>query len=195
MRDKTFDSQKFCSEVHRQCEKVRENFLTTAVLDNPKRFELWTNRLTLKNKSQKTLVQLSILSWEMEPEVGILLRLEIERIVENSEDLNWIRLLIQSKAHCLLFLQDTKLWHTRDFFGNVFNEKELKKALGSLAFQFKSTRRPRQVQRRRGYQDHGSWRAPHEHHSYYDGTSDQLLVESKRSVCQDTLAFLQAFLE
>jgi hypothetical protein len=131
----------------------------------------------------------------MEPEVGILLRLEIERIVENSEDLCWIRLLIQSKAHCLLFLQDTKLWHTRDFFGNIFNEKELKRALGSLAFQFKSVRRPRQIQRRRGYQDKGSWRAPHEHHSYYDGASDQLLVESKRSVCQDTLAFLQAFLE
>lgn len=195
MRDKSFDSQKFCSEVHRKCDNVRENFLTTAVLDNPKRFERWTNRLILKNKSKKILVQLSILSWEMEPEIGILLRLEIERVVENSEDLNWIKLLIQSKTHSLLFLQETKLWHSRDFFGNIFNEKELKKALGSFAFEFKRTKRPRRAQRRRGYQDKGSWRAPHERHSYYDGTSDQCLLEAKRSACQDTLLFLQAFLE
>lgn len=195
MRDKSFDSQMFCSEVQRQCENVRENFLTTAVLISSKRLERWTNRLILKNKSQKTLVQLSILSWEMEPEIGILLRLEIEKLVENSEDLCWIRLLIQSKAHCLLFLQETKLWHTRDFFGNIFNEKELKKALGSLVFEFESTKRPRRVQRHRGYRDKGSWRAPHEHHSYYDGTSDQLLKEENRSARQDTLAFLQAFLE
>jgi hypothetical protein len=131
----------------------------------------------------------------MEPEIAILLRLEIEKLVENSEDLHWIRLLIQSKAHCLLFLQESQLWHTRDFFGNIFNEEELKKALGSLVFEFESTKRPRLPQRRRGYRDKGSWRAPHEHHSYYDGTSDQLLLEENRSARQDTLVLLQAFLE
>lgn len=195
MRDKSFDSQIFCSEVQRKCEAVRENFLTTAVLASSKCVERWTNRLVLKDKSLKTLVNLSILSWEMEPEISVLLRMEIQEIVESSEDLDWIALLLQSKAHCLLFLQETTLWHTRDFFGNFFTEKVLKKALKTLDFQFKSSKRPREVQRHRGYQDKGSWRAPHEHHSYYDGTSDQILLEEKRSAHQDTLVFLQAFLE
>jgi hypothetical protein len=195
MRDKSFDFSDFCSEVHHKCEEVCENFLTTAVLDDPKRVRQWTNRLGLKNKSQKVLVNLSILSWWMIPEIGMLLRLEILELVENNEDLGWIALLLQSKAHCLLFLQETKTWHTRDFFGNHFTASELEFALNTIYFMFESTKRPRQVQRRRGYQDKGSWRAPHKHHSYYDGTSDQILLEAKRCALQDTLAFLQAFLE
>lgn len=195
MRDQSFDSQGFLFEVYRKCEAVRENFLTTAVLDSSKCFDKWTNRIGLKRKDEKTLVNLSILSWLMEPEVGVLLRMEIQEIVKNSEDLGWIVLLLQSEGHCKLFLCDTRLWHTRDFFGNYFTTSELKKALNSIYFQLESTKRPRRVQRHRGYRDKGSWRAPHEHHSYYDGTSDQILVEEKRRTHQDTLAFLQAFLE
>lgn len=195
MRDKSFDSQIFCSEVHHKCEEVRENFLTTAVLVNSKNFERWTNRLGLKDKSKKVLMNLSILSWWMEPGIGTLLRLEILEVVEDSEDLGWIALLLQSKAHCLIFLQETKKWHTRDFFGNIFTTKELKRALKTVYFIFESTKQPRRVQRFRGYRDKGSWRAPHEHHSYYDGTSEQNLLEEKRRIHQDTLAFLQAFLE
>lgn len=195
MRDQSFDSQGFLFEVYRKCEAVRENFLTTAVLDSSKCFDKWTNRIGLKRKDEKTLVNLSILSWLMEPEVGVLLRMEIQEIVKSSEDLGWIVLLLQSEGHCKLFLCETKLWHTRDFFGNYFTTLELKKALNSIYFQLESTKKPRRVQRHRGYRDKGSWRAPHEHHSYYDGTSDQILVEEKRRTHQDTLAFLQAFLE
>lgn len=195
MRDQSFDSQSFLSEVYRKCEAVRENFLTTAVLDSSKCFDKWTNRIGLKRKDEKTLVLLSVLSWLMEPEVGVLLRLEILEIIKNSEDLGWIALLLQSEGHCKIFLCETKLWHTRDFFGNYLTTKDLKSALNSIYFQLESTKRPRRVQRHRGYRDKGSWRAPHEHHSYYDGTSDQNLLEEKRRTHQDTLAFLQAFLE
>lgn len=195
MRDKSFNSQIFCSEVLHKVEDVSEYFLTTAVLISSKRFEKWTNRIGLKDRSQTTLVNLSILSWFMEPEIGILLRMEVQEVIKNNEDLFWIALLLQSKAHCLLFLQETQLWHTRDFFGNIFTTAEMKKALKSIYFIFYSSRQPRRKQRRRGYQDKGSWRAPHEHHSFYDGTAEQILLEENRSINQDTLELLQAFLE
>lgn len=195
MRNPHFDAGRFSAEVRRRGKKARENFLTDAALVNPTLESSFENRLGLKVRDADSLVLLSIMSWYLDPGIGVLLRLEILEKIENNRDLVWIKLLLDSEPRAILFLQETQLWDTNQFFGNLFTDKMMKKVSRSLYLKFKSKRRPRRKVRRRGYQDKGTWRAPHEHHSFYDGTKEQIVLEQERRSYKDSLLFLRGFLE
>lgn len=196
MRDISFDSQSFLVELEHVVGKKRQHFLlSTSALDNSNRLRDWENSFILRDRSFTSLVILSIFSWYIPEEFGILLRMDIQEKVKNNEDLGFVELLLISKAHCLNFLLDTKLWHTRDFFGNILCEKNIKKALDSVKFRFRKKKKPTKLVYRRGYKDKGSRRKDVNPNAFIDTSSLVREEEIKKQSHLDTLAFLQAFLE
>lgn len=196
MRDISFDSQSFLIELEHVVGKKRQHFLlSTSALDNSNRLQDWENSFILKDRSLTSLVILSIFSWYIPEEFGILLRLDIHEKVKNNTDLGFVELLLISKGHCLNFLLDTRLWHTRDFFGNILNEKNIKKALNSVKFRFRNKKKPTKLVYRRGYKDKGSRRKDVNPNAFIDTSSLVREEETKKQSHLDTLAFLQAFLE
>jgi hypothetical protein len=197
MRDISLDSQSFLRELESVVGKKRQHFLlSTSALDNSNRFKRdWENSFILKDRSLCTLTILGIFSWYIPEEFGVLLRLDLEEKVKNNEDLFFLRLLLKSKVHCLNFLLDTKLWHTRDFFGNIFTEKNIQKALKSVRPRFRKTSEPTKLVYRRGYKDKGSRRKDVNPNAFIDTSSLVRDEEIRKQSQDDTLAFLQAFLE
>jgi hypothetical protein len=84
-------------------------------------------------------------------------------------------------------------YHERRFFGNV--EGVIKKLLGSLRPCLSKDRRPKRVQRKRGYQDHGTlrpqerWRETHD----WSLTEEQNRIEAERQAIEDTADFLKGW--
>lgn len=193
MRDIRCSSETFCSNIRSQIESCDEFFLRTSALVSPKRLERWENRIVLKDKSSTTLALLAVASWQMEPGIGILLRLEIQELVETNEDLDWLRFLIQSETYCYLWLIETQKWNVREFFGNYLTKNNLTKALKSIRFKFRTTSSPTRVQRRRGYKDKGSLKKDHAD-QFCDCTKEHMVLESYRESLQDTYLLLQGFL-
>lgn len=194
MRNLRCSSETFCSNVKSQIRLCDEFFLRTSALVSSKRLEKWTNRIHLKSKSSTTLVLLAIASWQMEPEIAILLRFELQEIINNNEDLDWLRFLIQSEAHCYIWLLETQKWSSRHFFGNICTQQQITKALKSIKFEFQRTSKPTRVQRRRGYKDKGSLKkvSPNQ---FIDFTAEQKELERKRESLRNTYLLLQGFLE
>lgn len=194
MRNSSLDSQDFNRQVFLRTMETSDLFLRTAVLDssNPRRF---TNEVGIKKSDVTTLVCLAICSWEMEPEVGVLLRLAIEEKIRNKLDMFWIKAMLESKAYCFLFLQQTQRWHTRDFFGNIYTKQNLQTALSCIYFrQLKINPIVKRTVRRRGYKDKGSRRQPHELHQFVEYTNEMNLLEQERDFVDDSYQFLLGFL-
>lgn len=158
-------------------------------------FEL---RIDGKLKLREKLV-LAIYSWYTSSDVlrvYLRLYLEEEGLLGLSEsDQFLLKLVTTSKAETKLFLLDTSLWSTRDFFGNMFNSRELKQLLAKIHVSIVSMPKPKFPQRHRGYRDKGSWKKPHEVHSFYSKDwsqlEDQNEIERQRRVLKETLQFVQ----
>lgn len=194
MRDLRFDPQAFCSELSQKLEKLAKDseILSRITPIDWSRFE---NSYVLKDKSVENLVRLSIFSWYIPREFGILLREEITQIISHREELDFIQLLLEAKPRMLLYLVMTTKWHTRDFFGNVLNEKILRQSMMLLGCLYESKKKPKRTEYRRGYRDKGSLKLLHEYHSFVDSTSEQNSLERQRIVRQQSLLFLRGFLE
>lgn len=194
MRNLSCSSETFCSNVKSQIRYCDEFFLRTSALVSSKRLEKWTNRILLKSKDSTTLALLAIASWQMDPDIAILLHFELRELIESNDDLDWLRFLIQSETHCYLWLLETKKWSTREFFGNICTKQQITKALKSMKFEFQKTSKPTRVQRRRGYKDKGSLKkvSPNQ---FIDFTAEQKELERKRESLRNTYLLLQGFLE
>lgn len=218
MRDQSFDSQSFvCSlETFADCDTVRvqSSELLSRITPNDEglyeeeikrrkksNFRAWPEKKTnllkfensfvLKDKSLSNLVCLAIVSWYIPEELGILLRMELSKLSGN-EDLFILRFLVENKGIMLCFLEETSLWHTRDFFGNIATQ--LPKCLNTVRPRFSSTRKPTRVQRHRGYRDKGSLRLKHEYHSFAEGTLEQQKIEEAREISNFTADYIFGFL-
>lgn len=193
MRDKFLDSQSFCSELERICLSVnsRSKFLRSSVSDNSKylytRFE---NRLRIRTRAKKKLIGLAILSWYLPEEIGVLINLELREIWEESEEFLFPAMLLESKGQMLLFLLETRNYHTRDFFSNIINEEIVKNLLRLVAPVYKTRSKPKRVQRHRGYRDKGTLKLPHEVHELANRTAEVKELEEKRKSSQDSINFL-----
>lgn len=195
MRDSSFDSQSFLIELEKIAEKSKQYFLlSTSVLDNPNRKARWENTFSFQRRDLNFFIMLSIVSWYIPEEYGILLRMSIAEETKESEE-PIIGTLLKSKAHCLCFLCDTHLWHTRDFFGNIFNQRIFRYIVKGVRPTLTSRKPPRQLVYRRGYKDKGSRRKDINPNLYIDTSSLVRDEELRTKSHQDTLAFLQAFLE
>lgn len=175
-----------------------DNFLSSSVLiDATRKTENFENRIRIKTREKKVLETLAILSWYKEPWIGWMIREEIEEMIslENSE-LSYILILLKSKESMILFLLDTLLYHSDEFFGFFSTETKLAQVLKiSTSFVFKRTSKPKELVYQRHYKDKGSLKLPHEDHSIGPQVRLQQRIEESRQANLDTLAFLQGFLE
>lgn len=86
----------------------------------------------------------------------MILRMDIEEKIKDKDDYWFVNLVLQSKVTCHLFLINTTLFHTRDFFGNFLTKEFLEKLRLHCRPKFEKKRKPTYPIRRRGYKDKGS---------------------------------------
>lgn len=172
----------------------RIGILRSHVADNPN--FLSENYMVLPYKL-KSILGLVILSWWISEEIGVILREDIrdKRLKRfNLEDQFLIEAFLIGKNETIQVLNDTSLWHSRDFYGNILYEG--KRCLERLRFRKNSTK-VIYPKRKRGYDDHGSrvpdskWLPKYD----YSLTELQNEIEAERKSQEDTLDFLKGFLE
>lgn len=191
-----FNSQSFISEVEKSLKKYSDKLFRSSAADNPKWLEPnFENSLVLKTRKLDDLVLLTLFSYYVPEELGVLLRLELQEVADRNPEVEILHFLLQGKGLMFCYLCDTNLWSTRDFFGNILNEKKLKRIQTFFAYRFKTKRRPKRVQRHRGYRDKGTLKENHEYHSFVSYTKEMKELEEQRMIQKDTLTLLQGFLE
>jgi hypothetical protein len=196
MRDVNLDLNQFSIQIEQRLKRYQEKFngLRMQVV-NSSTFTQNFSGFILKNLKLTDFQALCIASWYMPEEISYTLRFDLEdyNLKFDIDSRNINTLLLKSKAEMILFLQETKLWHTRDFFGNVLPSKI--KVLEDLRFRKISTK-VKEIQRKRGYHDHGTLRPKH----LWLPTSDfsltelQNQIEIKRQSQIDTTNFIGGWL-
>lgn len=188
-------SATFCAEL----ENILDEFITsssTEVLSRitpsvrDPRFE---NQFSISLRTQENLICLSLLSYYMPEEIGVILRMSISEEIQKT-DLDFLELLLKGKGQALCFLLDTSLWHSRDFFGNIVTPNNLKQSILSFRPKMQTRRRPKRVQRHRGYRDKGTLRRDSDKHDLWYSTAEQLEIEEERESQAHTLKFLEGWI-
>lgn len=195
MRDKV-NSQEFCSSVEslaRQWFSTRRKILSNHVVNSSN----FTDRklfFNLKYASKVELIKLAIVMWYADEEVHFVLRMDLEEKIKNLplEDQVIFNILLSSKAEMLIFLLETNLWHTRDFFGNILQNLE---QLDRLLIPKVPQNKVKRPARKRGYHDKGSWVLPHEWRpkSGWWYNEQHELLEATRSKLEHTSNFIRGF--
>lgn len=187
-------SEKFILSVKSRIERTSVKFLRSSALVNPNFLEKYDGTMIISTRDLDDLLVLGILSWYLDKEIGILLRLELEEIIHSNNDLFIINFVLTNKGSMLNFLLESGLWHTRDFFGNLLTDKRLSRLSKQLKFRKRVTIDPKRIQRKRGYKDKGTLKRRHEVHQLWVSTEEHNLLEEFRKTRQDTFDLLQGFL-
>lgn len=190
------DSQTFVLELEKILRSSLGTKFSTEVLSRmlPRVFEeRFENLIKIKDCSKVNLTVLSILSWYIPEELGVLLRLEIEEKVKNTE-MDYLVLLLQSRALCFNFLLDSKLWSARDFFGNILTKKNIEHSLKTIRPSLKSRRKPKKTQRHREYRDKGTLRKTSDKHDLWISTDEHLKLEETRLSNSLTHLFIEGWI-
>jgi len=193
MRNKNLDSANFCIQLDEITNSATSEFIDriTTVIASPNFLEKFTTDLILP-KDLNSLILLNILVWYLPEGIRELLRVQLEEI-KTSQDNFILKFFQKSKTEMIVFLQETSLWHTRDFFGNLYNTKKIQRVLKLVRFR-KRNKLVRKPQRKRGYNDKGSQRLEHERRSIGPQTRLQNLLETERLILQDTIHLIEGFL-
>jgi hypothetical protein len=103
-----------------------------------------------------------------------------------------MNLVLKDRTVALLWLSEN--YHERRFFGNLV--PQWRKTLENLKPLQVHERKPKRVQRKRGYQDHGTLRPSERWTEKYDWsfTEEQNLIEEQREIIEDTAALLEGWL-
>lgn len=155
----------------------------------------------------KALITFSIISWYTEEWLGFLIREQV--LIESTRlspyDQKVILLLLESKVTMQVFLLETQLWTTNQFFSHILSDIVKVKSTNydrltdelikktyfikikdlfqqNLIWEQPNARKP---QRKRGYDDHGHLSEPHETHSFKPddaGLLHQIFEERKASI-------------
>jgi len=179
--------QRILTIVRSETRRIKS--LRNHVVDNPT-FPSGDTTFRIKNLKSKELFELALISWYLPEEIAVLLRLDLEQIALKLEDEDFhqvpLMMVLSSKAETLLFLQETSLWSTREFFGSYLTSSGILRKLRPLVLS------PRVVkpQRKRGYHDQGS-RALDSHHlrarAYWKDTELHLEIEENRQALKDAI--------
>jgi hypothetical protein len=198
MRDYPSDKLAFNLSVEKQIGKMllsdSEN-LKNSVIDNSNFLYDNLTFYSLRNVGLKEMIQLSILSWYLPEEVRVVLQMDLSTKVNKFcfEDRIILEIILKSKAKMLIFLQETNLWHSRDFFGNILDGKTKLDRFFKLS---PLRRKIKRAQRKRGYDDHGSRVPEHKRKPKFDWSLTEKMnaIYSERDSFQDTLSFLEGAL-
>lgn len=201
MRDRNLDSYNFCKNVEtsvlrlvsRDLNDLRSDVIAISNFQSESSLPIYR----LGNLGKKDFIRLSIFSWYVPREIGVTLRLELEERLRYfaPEDRIVLNQFLKSKANMLIFLQETSLWHSRDFFGNILGKNNNLDRFFRSKF-FSLNKRVRYSQRKRGYDDHGSRVEDHRKLPKYDWSLTELQneIERNREIYQNTEDFLQGFI-
>lgn len=111
-------------------------------------------------------ILLGLYQWYCPREIGCLINLYLEEHW-GAEFLELKACLLTSKELALGAILESDQWSDRDFHGNILKEKHWKFFYQSY-LRRKPSKGPKRLIRRRGYNDHGSLRLPHESEPSYD---------------------------
>lgn len=179
MRDQNLNSQVFCSQLNRICETVSKDSEVLSRI-TPRLWERFENSYSFFEPDARKLVRIAILSWYLPEEYRILLQMSLKEEIKNKENLDYIEYLLESRCLMILFLQETSLWSTRDFFGNILTKESLIRAMFSVSCRYETLRKPKRSQRIRGYRDKGTMKLPHQVHDCSDLTIEQNELEKNK---------------
>lgn len=198
MRDTSFDSQNFCLQLDRKViEAATANSAELLSLITPSD-NGFLNTFRIKTNNKTDLLVLAIYSWYLDENIGMLLRWsmldKLKELDPESEKYLEVEICLRSRGLCLSWLQETSLYHTRDFFGNVLTDSRIRRCRHFFAAEFKTKRRSKRIQRHRGYRDKGSLRRASDRHELYSGTLEHQLLEKQRQVLADTVSLWEGFL-
>lgn len=199
MRDYPINRSSFNEQIKVQVNKMvnSENLKTlrSYVIDSSNFHWELTTFFNLKRKSLDDLIRLAIWSWYAPEEIKFLLQEDIKEVSKNLsfEDKIILEIILLSKTEMLIYLQETKLWHSRDFFGNILDQRV--NLLGSLKLFFRNKKIVKS-QRKRGYDDHGSRVEDHQKLPKFDWSliEAQNEIELRRETHICTLQFISGFL-
>lgn len=194
----TLDTTKFCGFVEKQAAKfwgqAGDTTLRNHIVNSSNRGEELFFKLK-GDKSLKNFIRYAILVWYAPEEEHFMLRLKLEEEAKNFslEDQHLISQILSSKAEMLCFLIETKLWHERDFCGNILSWNDIK----DLGFQvYQQITKIVIPQRKRGYHDKGSRVESHRWlpKSDWSLTELQNQIELERETYQETTALALGFI-
>jgi hypothetical protein len=114
-------------------------------------------------RSFKSLRSLAIVQWYLPEKIRWQIFLDMEEMSFSHLNLKQvleIRTLLQSKEIMQIYLYQTERFTNREIFGNILGN-ELRTSLQELKIQRKNYKKPKRIQRHRGYRDKGSWKPPH----------------------------------
>lgn len=197
MRDiYNLDTSEFLLQVERNLTRFAtegDSLLRKQVVMDPNFQTLDVDRIYYPSRKLDDLLSLSLASWFLPEEFRFYVQLDLQRIAKffSLEDQVLFELLLASKPEAMLFILETNLWHSRDFFGNFLPKAE--KMINGIKFFRRKTRKPTKPKRKRGYDDHGSRRPDHlwlESHDY-TFTEEQNRVEKNRAAMQDSVQFIR----
>lgn len=195
MRDKV-STQCFLKELETSMVRITNKetvFRKNHVVIDPN--FLLNNEIFVNSKSLLDLIALGVALWYLDP----LLRYEILLILEEKskrfclEDRFLLSQVLSTKAEMQLFLLETKLFHSREFWGNIV--ARVPRVLRSIRISRKKTK-VKFVQRKRGYDDHGSCVPVHRWLPKHDWSLTELQnkKEDDLDTMNDTLNFLTGYL-
>lgn len=124
-------------------------------------FETKFGATTLKEK-----VLLALFQWYTTDEIRVCINLWLEEHW-GSEYSELKQSLQLSKLMALGAILEQNLWSDRDFFGNVLIVQNWSNKIFRRCFRTIYRRKPKRLVRRRGYNDHGTLRLPHESEPSY----------------------------
>lgn len=196
MRDNPLDICSFLDQLKiiGESNSQRSEFLRTTVVDSSNfHGEFLTNLIMPRNLDD--CIALAISSWYIgSEEIRVLIQIELEEISQKNSDFWILTLLLKSKAHCELFLIETNLFHTRDFFGNIYTGQRLQRVYRNLNFR-RRNKIVKELARKRGYHDKGSLKDTSKWLPTHDYSLNRLHedIESKRLSLVDTTHFIEGF--
>lgn len=199
MRDCNFNTDSFVTQLEHRIYLLIEDkikVLRNHVVDNPN-FPADERQLSLCRMNLKEIITMGVIHWYFPEEIQVLINLELEKKLKHFslEDQFLISQFLNSKYEMIRFLTETRLFHTRDFFGNYIN-KFIPKVVKKIRFMEQKVT-VKQTQRKRGYHDHGSRALDHIYieSKFVDLTREHNELEEKRQQLRDTLAFTRGWLE
>jgi len=159
----------------------------------------WEPKINLRSKKARELEALSLLSWYLPQEIRFLLQLELLHITEK-QPYSLCRILLKSKAHAILHVQDILCRKGPRFLFGRFLEKKLYDSLPSLIrFKIKKASNVAIPEKRRigvGYRDKGQLPNLAKGGALKDCFNKplQLEIEERRKQEQDLLDLLEGFI-
>jgi len=149
----------------------------------------------LRSFRSQEVFELIVLLWYLPKEIQWTLRLDLEERVERMEFSDKHKeacfFCLKGKTQTLLFLQETNLWSTEEFFGSYLQKDST--VLRRLCL-LKRSRKVVIPQRKRGYNDQGSraedpsWKSAR---AFWLDTQQMMEMEKERDEFQFTLDFLE----